>query len=1204
MTATDHRAPHRDPVIVGLGASAGGITALKRLFATIPEKTGIAWVVVVHLSPEHESHLPEILQPHAKLRIVQVTETVPLEADHIYVIPPGRNLTTIDTHVTLHPLEANRRERAPIDHFFRTLSEAHGPRAIAVVLSGTGSDGSLGLRRIKEQGGLTIAQDPGEADFDGMPYSAIATGFVDLVLPLEDMATAILRYARTEPRVPLPIDGEELEAGAKHELQTLLTLVRARTGRDFTRYKVSTILRRIRRRMQLRQVTDLESYISQLRHEPAEAAALSDEFLIVVTNFFRDPEVYDHLATDVVPQLFEGRGPEDRIRVWSVGCATGEESYSLAMLLLEEAGRREHPPAIQIFASDVHEPSLLAAREGSYPQAIEVDVAPERLRTFFTREDGTYRIRRHVREMVVFTPHDLLADPPFSQLDLIACRNVLIYLQRDVQNDVMRLFHYALRPGGYLLLGTSETVESTQLFDAADKDHRIFVRRGGPPVGPHLPVFPLSVFKRSPGVVPRPRPLEEGGAALLHLRLIERHAPPSILVDREQNVVHVSQTAGRYLQVPAGEATSNLVKLVKDELRLELRAALHAARDAGEPSRTRAVRVAIDGTPREVVVRLHPAEDPDHAGHVLVVFHESDVTTAPELGDSETVAVRALEGELDATKRHMQAVIDQYDGTQEEMRAANEELQSANEELRSTMEELETSKEELQSLNEELTTLNQENRHKVEELSQLTGDLQNLLTSTDIATIFLDRNLRILRYTPRVGELFNVRESDRGRPLTDLTHRLGTGHLREDAEQVLAKLVPIEREVQREDGRWFLARVLPYRTVDDRIEGIVLTFVDVTPLKHAQEELRQTEESLALALDAAGMATFDLDLGSGNMIRRHALLDRLFGYTAPQPEWSLDQVRRHIVEEDRTRFDAAFAASTSTARFDVEVRVEWPNGAVRWLHILGRPYLQAGVAARMLGVALDVTLHKHAEDELVRWGQTLEARVAERTREVRGLAARLAQAEHEERRRLSRVLHDELQQLLFAASMRLTMAAEEGGATAPADLAETSKLIDRAVNLTRRLTVDLAPPVLRGEGLSEALEWLVRQSRELHGLEVELEIEQPVRIRSEGLRVMLFQIVRELLFNVVKHAGVSRATITVGERDDEAVVTVADEGIGLQAGAPEGTGLRSSREQVELLGGHFSVVSADGKGTRVTISVPKDPASEGEARSPSESPPL
>jgi two-component system CheB/CheR fusion protein len=865
--------------VVGIGASAGGLAALKQLFGAMPDDVGVAFVIVVHLPPDHESHLATLLQPHCRMPVEQVTEIVPLEPNHVYVIPPNANISTIDTHLRLSPLEEPRRERAPIDHFFRTLSDTHDGNAVGVVLTGTGSDGTLGLRWIRERGGLAIVQAPEEAEYDGMPRSAIAAGSADAVLPLGEMAQRIVAFARTEPVLPLPHDGRDLPEDASRLVQKILAQVRVLTGHDLGPYKRSTILRRIRRRMQLQRIPDLGDYLDVLRADQREVRRLFDDLLITVTEFFRDEEVFARLERDVIPALFEGKGARDRLRVWSVGCSTGEEAYSLAILLQEEAARRDVRPQIQVFASDLHDSSLKLAREGIYPDSIAAHVAPERLERFFIKQDSSYRVRSEVRETVLFAPHDLLKDPPFSHLDLVVCRNVLIYLQRDVQQEVFSLFHYALDQGGFLLLGTSETVDRSDYFVCRDKRTSLYQRRDVPAREPHLPVFPLAVIRRGrDDSEPSFRESSRSHGAL-HERLVERLAPPSIVVTEEHEILHSSAHAGAFLRVPGGTPTNNVFKLVLDPLRVELRSALHEAKASGQPVRSKPLTVEVDGERRRVALRVRRSSEVETGGFFLVIFDEPENQAVVDTGESgQAVSVRELEAELELTKKRLQALIEEYETSQEEMQASNEELQSTNEELRSAMEELETSKEELQSMNEELTTLNQENRHKVDELSHLSSDLQNLLAATEIATLFLDRELRIARFTPRVTHLFNVRQTDRGRPLADITHQLGYSELHEDAGLVLDRLVPIEREVQSESGEWYMTRVLPYRGREDRIEGVVITFVDISARRHAEEALRQSEERYRTVVSQVGDYAIFSVAPDGGITTWNEGCERIFGY--------------------------------------------------------------------------------------------------------------------------------------------------------------------------------------------------------------------------------------------------------------------------------------------------------------------------------------
>ncbi|HEX7003557.1 MAG TPA: chemotaxis protein CheB [Trueperaceae bacterium] len=839
------------PSVVAIGASAGGLAALKLFFAKVPATSGLAYVVVMHLAPEHESHLADLLQPSANIPVQQVTEDVALEPDRVYVIPPGSNLSSIDTHLRLSDLEKSRRERAPIDHFFKTLAETHDGHAIGVVLTGTGSDGALGLRKIKNLGGLTIIQDPNEAEYSGMPRSALATGLVDLVLPVEEIPQAIRSYVATEPDLDGARNSDDLEEAQRRLLQTVFSQVQSRTGRDFSRYKQSTILRRISRRMQLEQIEKLEDYVGLLRRNASEVQALADEFLITVTEFFRDPQIYARLEEDIIPALFTDKGPDDVIRVWSVGCSTGEEAYSIAMLLQEERSKHGSPPRLQVFASDLHEHSLKTARSGYYPETISENVSPERLSRFFIKEDGGYTVRPDLREIVLFTQHNLLSDAPFSRLDMITCRNVLIYLQRGAQADVMDVFHYSLNANGILLLGTSETVERSDFFQLESKEHSVYRKKDAPTGNARLPVFAPTLPFAAGGRRAPARANDTASYGVAHETIVEQYAPPSVLIGADDKVLHLSKGAGRYLVHPGGVPTNEVSKLIREELRMELSTSLHSARQEREPVRTRAVPMMLGSDHREVTIDVRPAATENGPGPVLLIFDErppaEPLSDSPD--DTTNTRERDLQRELDLARKRLQSVMDEHNTNQEEMWAGNEELQSMNEELRSALEELETSKEELQSMNEELVTVNQENRHKMEELAQVSADLQNLLSSTEIATIFLDRELRILRYTPRVEEIFNIRGNDRGRPLADLTNRLGYPTLISDAKQVLASLERVEREAESAEGHWFLIRLLPYRSIDDRIEGVIINFVDISERRQAEQNVRELNLRLEQKVD-------------------------------------------------------------------------------------------------------------------------------------------------------------------------------------------------------------------------------------------------------------------------------------------------------------------------------------------------------------------
>ncbi|HEY0171970.1 MAG TPA: CheR family methyltransferase, partial [Pyrinomonadaceae bacterium] len=728
-------------MVVGLGASAGGIRALKEFFEHAPERSGMAYVVILHLSPDHDSQLAEVLQQSTPMPVAQVTEQVRIEPDHVYVIPPNQSLTLRDGSLVLSEVTGVEVRRAPVDIFFRTLAESHGANAACVVLSGTGANGSMGLKHVKERGGVAVVQEPGEAEYDDMPRHSIATGLVDYVLPVAEMPARLVAYRDSLGRVVNDVADEGERARRDHAeweaLAAVLAQLRLRTGHDFTNYKHGTVLRRISRRVGVTQVPDLPAYAHYIRENPRETRALLKDLLISVTNFFRDPKAFEMLEAAVIPRLFENKGEGGHVRVWVPGCATGEEAYSVAMLLAEYAETLPASPTIQVFASDIDEEAVQTARAGFYTLNDVADVSPERLRHFFSKTRDGYRVRRELREVVLFAKHDLLKDPPFLHLDLVSCRNLLIYLNASGQAKAMNIFHFAMNPGGYLFLGGSETVgDHSDIFVAADKQSHIFqARLVAPRPGSHelprLPPRPAGPEQTQAEAARHGRAQERLSHLDLHRRLLELYAPPSVLVNTEHEIVHLSESAGRFLQIPGGEPTYNLLTVARPELRLELRGALfHSAQHrANVEVPGLSVRIGERTETVNLLVRPVVGEDDTARGFFLVIFEPTPETAADGAEDKVLRAVEPVARRLAEEVSHLRAQLrthtEQYEVQHEELRASNEELQAINEELRSTAEELETSKEELQSSNEELTTINQELKVKIEELSQSNDDLHN-----------------------------------------------------------------------------------------------------------------------------------------------------------------------------------------------------------------------------------------------------------------------------------------------------------------------------------------------------------------------------------------------------------------------------------------------------------------------------------------------
>jgi two-component system, chemotaxis family, CheB/CheR fusion protein len=883
--------------VVGLGASAGGVTALLRFFEAMPPDSGMAFVVILHLSPTHESNATAILQGVTRMKVQQVEQQTPIEPNRVYVVLPNSQLWMSGSHIGVNMLEGQVGHHASIDLFFRTLADVHKQRAFGIVLSGTGADGAVGLARIKQQGGITLAQAPQDAEYDGMPRSAIETGSVDFILPVQDMPGRLLAIWQNAQALTLPpVNGAKAPAGrpaaselapmTEEALQEILVLLRKYTSHDFRHYKRATVIRRIERRLQVCGMQNLPAYRDYMRANPREGAALLQDLLIGVTNFFRDPEAFAALEAGVIRYLYESMPPGERVRVWATACSTGEEAYSLAMLLAEQAEARSAAPDFQVFATDINQAAIATARDGLYPQSIEADVSPERLRQFFSHEELHYRIRKSIREKILFAPHDLLKDSPFSRLDLIACRNLLIYLNRDVQTRLLELFHFALNPGAYLFLGSSETADvADSLFTPVDKKNGIYRARIVARQIRTIPSLPMPPAIRppiqQPGQIARePRLSFEK----IHQRALMRFSAPSVVVDHDSNVVHISADAGKFLRHISGEPSRNLSAIVLPELRLELRAALFQALQAGKPVESARVLLERDHQPCHIRMEASPFHDNEaDADFVLVIFHESE-QQAQEEGAAAREGARdpllmQLEEELHRTREHLQETLERSEAATEELKASNEELQAINEELRSATEELETSKEELQSVNEELVTVNYELKTKVEEASKINDDLNNLIASTDIATVFVDPGMHIKRFTPAATSLFNIIPSDIGRSLLDITHRLDYEHLADDAAATFETLLPIEREVRSNDDRYYIARILPYRTTDDRIGGAVLTFIDISKRHHAEERVRAGEQRIQLFAESTRDYAIITSDTEGAITSWNRGAERIFGYT-------------------------------------------------------------------------------------------------------------------------------------------------------------------------------------------------------------------------------------------------------------------------------------------------------------------------------------
>jgi len=1224
--------------VVGIGASAGGLPAVTRLLEQLPSDTGMAFVVVLHLAPDTPSMAGAIFQRATRMPVSEVADELPIEANHVYVIPPGRALAMSDGHLRLGSLERVFARRDAIDQFFRSLGEVHRERAIAIVLSGAGSDGAEGLKRVKERGGVALVQSPADAEHDAMPLNAIAGGSADFVLPVADMAQKLIELWDNARRIELPGPPEdarvepsptpEAAQNAEEALRDVMRILRERTGHDFSHYKRATLLRRIERRMQVTRQATLPAYAEFLSKNAQEATLLLQDVLISVTNFFRDRSAFEALERAIMSDVFGAQSPADRVRAWVAGCATGEEAYSVAMLLLEHAGNAGTLKGIQVFATDVDERALAVARAGLYADAIATDVPPSRLRQFFDRQPGQYLVSRTLRERVTFSVHDLLRDPPFSRLDLVCCRNLLIYLDRAAQRQLLETFHFALRPGGLLFLGSAETADAApEHFTIVDRKHRIYRASAA------------SVERRVPSALSEPLAFlapSAGAGTSMRKELIEdmraqlktTQSGAAAVVDHQLRVVYLSEQATRYLQLNSGELSAHLLHLVLPELRLALRAAIAHAEQTGQPVQARRVRLQHGERNSVVNMTVRPVEHARHAqavkGWLTVIFEEVESELAQEASSADL----ALQSESDLLDLHAQlrAVISESDSSSEALRASNEELQSVNEELRSTTEELETSKEELQSVNEELTTVNYDLKLHLEASAKANDDLQNFLLASEIATIFVDRGMRIQRFTPKVADIFNVLATDVTRPLFDITHRLHYPQMEADARDAFESLRPIEREVESVDGRWFLARVLPYRSSQHRIEGVVLNFVDVTSRHRAEETVRAGEERLRLLFDSiADYAIILLDQ-HGAIRRWNKGAERALGYTEAE-------VLGRSCDIIFTPEDVAAGAPDDERRRAREVgRAE----DERWhLRKDGSRLYFSGVLVPLAGgaeqgyakIARDLTQARLAEQErnaLLATEQSLRMQLQDADRLKDEFLAVLS---HELKNPLNLIA-------LSAEMLALRPEAQSGdlkriARTIADSVKSQAQLIDDLLDLSRvqtgKLTLNLQE--VHCDGLVERIVGAVQADARGRGIALTLRVE-PGEYRLHADPVRMEQIVWNLISNALKFTPAG-GSVEVGLRGDESMVRieVADTGEGIkpdflplvfemfqQQGGTRpttrgkgglGIGLAIVNRLVEAHGGKVEAASAGpGQGATFTVVLPRPAAPSAAASADAERPAL
>ncbi|HEY2775215.1 MAG TPA: chemotaxis protein CheB [Candidatus Binatia bacterium] len=1183
--------------VVGIGASAGGLEAAIELFSGIPADSGMAFVLVQHLPPDRKTLVAEILQKKTALTVLQVQAESKVEPNTLYVIQPGRTLRIENGrfHLT-EPLDKPMHSR-PIDDFFRSLAEEQRERGIAIILSGMGSNGAAGCQAIKAVGGLCIAQDPETAAFPSMPHHLIDAGYADYILKLQDIPAVLLSYANhpyAKERRPAVTERHQ------QQLREILAVLRTRTRHDFGGYKKGTVMRRVQRRMGLARLTKLGDYARMLRQTPTEVAALADDLLIHVTGFFRDPYAWEALRERVIVPLVAARENDSSIRAWVAACASGEEAYTLAILLVEEAERAGKRLDIRILATDTAERSLQNARLGVYPGGIESELTPERLERFFQREDAVYRVRQELRERVVFAPQNVLQDPPFSRLDIVTCRNLLIYLEPDLQQRLLALLHFGLRDGGALFLGTSETPgPSDELFEQVDKKARIFRRVG--PTRHGSVEFPLP--RRMTTTPTEPRTAEVKAAAVLRPTiaqlttrvLLEYHTPPAVTIDHDYCILYYHGDASPYLAQRSGEPTRDLMAVLREPLYPAVRSAFHRAAHTRATATEDAWIDRSDGVREHVLVAVSPVSRQPKADLFVVSFKDLG-QSLPEQSPVRSTDREKSTGLLRRMRDELQGTVEELQTSNEELRAAHEEVISTNEELQSANEEMELSREEMQSLNEELSTVNSQLQAKIDEYQAVTNDLTSLLTSTDLAVLFLDTSFRIRRFTPQLKELIELISTDVGRPLSDLALKFDDPDLLADAATVLERLVPCEREIAVDGGRWFLRRITSYRTGENRIEGVVVAFIETTARKRAEEALRDREEQFRHAIEHAPIPVI-LQNDRGEVVQLSTAWTELTGYgirDIPVREAWLSLLPVEEAARLAEKLDALFSGQQRSIEMEFPIRTR--DDAMRyWRFSASLPHSSRDGRRICVGMAVDISDLKRAEADL-RASRDTEAAASAMKDQF------LASISHELRTPLSVVLmwakllsRDEVPQAQRAEAIEAIVRSAEAQRRLIEDLLDTTRMA------SGKLRVALKPIELAA--VVQAAVDLVAPLADRKG--VELKVQVPATVPAVmGDSGRLEQVVWILLSNAIKFTPRGgRVQLKLRKESESLVLVVSDTGEGIapsflpdvfapfaQAGRGDrvtiglGLGLSIAQSLVQLHGGSISAAS-DGQGRGATFTV-------------------
>jgi two-component system CheB/CheR fusion protein len=1199
--------------VVGIGGSAGSVEACIELFQNLPSATGMAYVIVPHLAANQKSHLPEIIARHTKMPTVQIESGVRPEPDHIYFLPPNARVALRSGVLQLETRMTDGAFR-PIDSFFISLATEQKNYAVGVVLSGMDSDGTIGLKAIKGEGGISIVQAPQSARFPDMPLSSISGDHVDVVLPPVQMAEHLAELAERfrSPQLRQLEEGNPAPDEEKY-LGWIIKQLRGVSGVDFRLYKPTTIRRRIARRMLMHRIDTLGEYASILQSDAKEARDLQEDILISVTRFFRDPEVFETLKNIVLPQIFEDRAPEQQVRIWVAGCSTGEEAYSLAMCLLEFLTGQAMEPSIQIFGTDASDQSIQKARLGLYAETIANEVSPERLRRFFVKVDKGYQVVKRIRDLCIFARQNLCSDPPFSRLDLVSCRNVLIYFGAQLQRQLIPTFHYALRPDGFLLLGTSETIrEFTDLFSLTDRKHKIYTKVGVTPTRALLDVAPRVFLPDYAGEIPT---LQSGGTwSDLEIQrtadriVLARYGPPGVVINEQMEILQSRGHTGPYLELGQGSASLQLSRMLRESIASHVTGAVKRSIEQELPVQIERLQIHDGEHLREAtleVLPMHTAGSRSKCYLVLFVPSQTSAVmvqpiSAPVIERKEEENERLiaeLRNDLSSTRLYLQSLLEERDAKNQELVSANEEIQSANEELQSTNEELETTKEELQSSNEELQTVNDELQNRNTGLTQASNDLSNLLNSVNLPVLMLSNELNIRHFTPQTQRLMNLRGSDIGRPFGDIRLNLHIDNLEPLFLEVLDTLAAQEIEVQDRDGHWYLLRVRPYRTTDNKIDGLVVAMVDIDQLRRSQQELRDASDFASSIIECVPLplVVVDADFRIRATNEAFCILAGLSNQSLENRSLpDLTAVLWGMEQELGSRLESMRADGGVGRSFEFEHRTT--GESPKTFLIRGR-VLQPDGKQFMLITLEDITAHKEVERLLKAEGARLASEVESTTKELdrsrqelRALTGNLLTSQEEERRRLARELHDDIGQRMAA----IGMSGAEILRTMNNDPARVKKKLERTLAAMRELSDDvrnlshrLHPSIIEDLGLAVALQGVTEEFGQREGMIADFFSRDIPDSIPLDIATGLYRIAQEALRNIGKHAGKTHVKVNLLGMPEGIELQVMDSGAGFDITQNHrGLGLISMKERARLIGATVNIESTPRHGTKVTVSAP------------------